>query len=60
MKITCCIDCNKRHSGCHSVCPEYKEQRQQLDEHNAIVRAARLKEIDITRPRKVNVHHKNH
>ena len=33
MKITCCKDCvaPKRYPGCSDKCPEYKEQRAELD-----------------------------
>lgn len=30
MKITCCIQCQNRHMGCHAECDEYKKQKEQL------------------------------
>lgn len=29
-----CRGCTKRHPGCHSECPDYKEYRRQIDEAN--------------------------
>ena len=33
MRITCCNNCvaPKRYPGCHGTCPEYLEQRAELD-----------------------------
>ncbi len=35
-RIECCRYCvaPKRHLGCHETCPEYNEERKQLDEDN--------------------------
>ena len=35
MKNTCCYNCNKRALGCHSVCADYKEYREEIDKINA-------------------------
>lgn len=37
-RITCCHNCTRRHSQCHSDCQEYKSQRYQLDEFNTLFR----------------------
>ena len=42
--ITCCLHCKTRFLGCHDVCPDYKEQRKQLDEYNAHVRQKHFEE----------------
>jgi hypothetical protein len=35
-KISCCKECEppKRHSGCHATCPEYRDERAELDRRN--------------------------
>ena len=30
-KIDCCLNCPKRHVGCHSECEAYKTQRAEYD-----------------------------
>ena len=32
-KINCCLNCDKRHVGCHSECKEYIEQRKAHDKY---------------------------
>lgn len=41
MKIKCCKNCipPKRHKDCHSTCKDYKEEKQQLEEENELIRA---------------------
>ncbi len=40
MSIKCCKDCvpPKRYPGCGANCPEYKEERKQLDKENELIR----------------------
>ena len=41
-RIDCCKDCvDDRHPGCGATCEEYKRQRAELDESNAINRRKR-------------------
>lgn len=28
--ITCCKDCNKRYTGCHCDCDEYKKTKERI------------------------------
>ena len=40
-KIDCCTpDCPRRYPGCGTDCPDYKEQRAELDETNKAKRKA--------------------
>ncbi len=38
-----CKDCEKRHSGCHSECEEYKEFQEKLMEYREIKNKEKIK-----------------
>ena len=38
--MTCCMDCEKRHVGCHSDCEEYLNEKEQ---HKADMEARKMK-----------------
>lgn len=43
MIITCCINCEERHVGCHAECQRYKVQKAKKEQE----RKARFKETGI-------------
>lgn len=48
MRIKCCLGCQppKRHAGCHSTCPEYKEQRATIDARREVLLKIRASNSD--------------
>lgn len=43
-RIDCCLHCEERHAKCRINCQEYKTQRAELDEANAVRNSKRLAE----------------
>jgi hypothetical protein len=42
-----CKQCEKRHPGCHSTCPEYNTWKSEKDRLNEIVRKKRQAEAEM-------------
>lgn len=46
MNFKCCINCEKRHPGCHSHCEEYLQAKEEHDEYKAKMLDEKRKEYD--------------
>lgn len=43
--MSACLDCEKRHVGCHGSCDDYKKYKQELEEKTALKREMKHKEV---------------
>ena len=44
--ITCCVDCARRYSDCHSKCEAYLQQRAEHEEERAALSTIRARQSD--------------
>lgn len=47
MNFDCCLNCNKRHVGCHSECKDYIERKKEHDILREKIRKKKHAEDDI-------------